>query len=91
MMTNDPLTSDRFAPTPNVSNFKRHVATLQDMDGVVVTAADEEDKMIAATIGQDDEKTQERVEQFAYDCVYDVTAGYREDIGKYCVVMEDAR
>jgi hypothetical protein len=88
-MTDDKLSSERFAPTPSVTNFERHVQTFRNLNGVTVTHTDEENGQIALVMDKDDESLQEQAEQVAKDRFYDVTAGYREDIDEYCMVLEE--
>lgn len=87
-MADDKLSSERFAPTPSVTNFEMHVSDFQTGDRITVTNADEDRKQIALVLEPDDEEAQERAEQMAYDRFYNVeAAGVRDDVGQYCMVL----
>jgi len=88
-MADDPLSSERFSPTPSVTHFEYHFAELKEMQGVTVTHADEDEGRLALVVAPDDENLQEQVEEFGRDRFYGVTGGYRDDIGQYCIVFDD--
>jgi hypothetical protein len=88
-MADDPLSSEWFSPAPSVTHFERHVVHLKKMQGVTVTHADEDEGLLALVVAPDDENLQEQVEGLGRDWFYNVTSGYRDDIGQYCIVLED--
>jgi nitrate reductase NapAB chaperone NapD len=88
-MADDKLSSERFAPGSSVSNFERHVVEFQNLNGVTVTHADEDDGQIAMVMSPGDTDVQDQAEKMGKDRMYNITSGVRDDVGKYVVVLEE--